>query len=263
MVKFYFVFLIIFFLIVYPSKVRGGESASVPAFQWQIGEQLQYKVKWAFIRLGTLTMHVKDTIRYNGKSLYQVILKIDSNPKLFFVDMHNQYESYIDDQFTIHRHISTEKEDGNPFFADHRFNYEDSTVYLKMTDPQNHRQMIEKQLPMHTKLFDGITMAFYSRANASQTMSDTLTTFILENRGLVEINFSGQEQMVEVEALTKPVSSYYIDGQINVEGIAGVTGPFKGWFAANQTRPPLQAKLKVFIGHVTVELEDYNVLPKN
>ena len=42
-----------------------------------------------------------------------------------------------------------------------------------------------------------------------------------------------------------------------MKGIAGVTGPFKGWFARDRQRPPLRALLKVFIGNVEVELEKW------
>ena len=42
-----------------------------------------------------------------------------------------------------------------------------------------------------------------------------------------------------------------------MKGIAGVTGPFKGWFAQDAQRPPLRADLKVFIGNVIVKLEKW------
>lgn len=44
---------------------------------------------------------------------------------------------------------------------------------------------------------------------------------------------------------------------MNIKGIAGITGPFKGWFAADKQRVPLKAELKVFVGSVKVELEDW------
>ncbi len=232
-----------------------GQSKSTVPFEWRIGEELVYKVKWSFLRLGTLRLHVKDTIQYNGLNVYHVILKIDSNPMLFFVDMHNRYESYIDREFYIYRHRSNERVDGKPFRTDHQFNYADSTVTLTMSAPTDSTERIVKKLPLKRRLFDGITMTFYARANAHRTTQDTLNTFILEERGKVAVHFHGRKEEIEIDAHEEPLKAYYLDGHIDVEGIAGVTGPFKGWFADDWQRPPLKAELKVFIGHVSVELE--------
>ena len=49
----------------------------------------------------------------------------------------------------------------------------------------------------------------------------------------------------------------YLDGTLPMKGIAGVTGPFKGWFAVDKQRLPLKANLEVWIGSVTVELEKW------
>jgi hypothetical protein len=62
---------------------------------------------------------------------------------------------------------------------------------------------------------------------------------------------------VRITALDSPIDCYYIDGEIKTKGIAGVTGPYKGWFAADGQRPPIKAELKVFIGSVKVELEEW------
>jgi hypothetical protein len=51
--------------------------------------------------------------------------------------------------------------------------------------------------------------------------------------------------------------TYFIKGEILMKGIAGVTGPYMGWFAQDNQRPPLKAAMKVFLGNVTVELESW------
>ena len=51
-----------------------------------------------------------------------------------------------------------------------------------------------------------------------------------------------------------------IDGVIEMVGIAGVTGPYKGWFGGSIVRIPYKADMKVFIGSVVVELESISKL---
>ena len=65
------------------------------SFKWQIGEELTYKVSWGFIRLGTLHLSIEDTVKIDGTPTYFTKLKLDSNPWLFFVNMHSVFESYL------------------------------------------------------------------------------------------------------------------------------------------------------------------------
>ena len=65
------------------------------SFQWQIGEELTYKVKWSFIRIGTLKFQVRDSMFIDGNPVYHIKLFLDTNPLIFFIDMHNVYESLI------------------------------------------------------------------------------------------------------------------------------------------------------------------------
>ena len=63
--------------------------------------------------------------------------------------------------------------------------------------------------------------------------------------------------VVKIKASDALVQTYYVDGKIPTSGIAGVTGPYKGWFAADHQRPPVKAELKIFVGKVKIELEDW------
>ena len=86
---------IILIFLIFPSITFSNKNA----FQLQIGEELTYKVKWSFIRLGTLKLQVVDTLMMNKTFVYHIKLFIDSNPLLFFVNMHSVYETFIDNEF--------------------------------------------------------------------------------------------------------------------------------------------------------------------
>lgn len=227
------------------------------SFKWKIGEELIYKVKWSFIRLGTIKLQICDTLVVNSTRVYHVKLFIDSNPLLFFVNIHNVYNSYINENFQLHHFFAEEKIDDVTYNAEYRFNYSVNLIYIKMTDINDPTKTIEKSMPFKGTILDGTSLVFYARKYAISTKNDTVTSFFESERGKVAFNFTGKTDRVKLSALDSPIESYYIDGEIKTKGIAGVTGPYKGWFALGKQRPPLKAELKVFIGNVKIELEKW------
>ena len=232
-------------------------------FKLKIGEQLTYKVKWAFIRLGTLKLEIADTLVVDDELLYHVKLYVDSNPLLFFVNMHSVYNSYINKDFQLHRFYSEEKIDDVNYIAEYRIDYSDSLILIKMTDVNDTSKIINKSMPFEKTILDGTSLIFYARKQAFSTKKDTVESFFESERGKVAFNFHGQKKPVKIAALVSPVDCYYIDGKIDTRGIAGVTGRYKGWFASDGQRPPIKGELKVFIGNVKIELEKWeNWQPK-
>ena len=226
-------------------------------FKWQLGEELTYKVKWAFIRLGTIKVQVNDTLTIDDTFVYHIKLFVDSNPLLFFVNMHSVYESYITKNFQLYRFVSEEKIDGVTYLAEYRFNYADSLIHTIMTDMENPEITIKRDDPLNETLLDGTSMIFYTRAHLMPVRTDTLISFFASKRGKVAINFKGRYDKIKIDAFKIPLDSYYVDGIVRMKGIAGLTGPYKGWFATGNQSPPLKAEMKVFIGSVKIQLEKW------
>ena len=171
--------------------------------------------------------------------------------------MHNVYESFIDDKFRLQLFLADEKIDNITYKTVYRFNYNDSLIHINMTDINNPTKTIIRDDSLNETIVDGTTMIYYARSNVASTKSDTITSFFQFNRGKVVINFKGKHGKVKISTFQSSMETFFLDGKIHMTGIAGLTGPFKGWFAADSQRPPLKAELKVFIGSVTVELESW------
>jgi len=245
--------LFILILLLFPASLFSDDNS----FQWQIGEELSYKVNWSFIRLGTLKLQIGERLILDSTLVYHIKLHIDSNPLLFFVNMHSVYESFIDDQFRPQLFLANEKIDNITYQTEYRFNHADRLIHIKMTDIKNPTKTIVRDDSLNEKIIDGTAMIFYARSNVAAIKSDTITSFFEAKRGKVHINFKGKNGKIKIDALPTPLDTYYVDGSIKMNSIAGLTGPFKGWFAVDRQRPPVKAELKVFIGHVKVELEDW------
>ena len=226
-------------------------------YQWQVGEELSYRVRWSFIRLGTVRVLVHDTLTYDSTFVYHIKLFIDSNPLIFFVDMHNVYDSYVDKQFRLRLFSALEIIDGIKYDATYKFDYNKKIIHVNMTSMKDPSKTIIEDLPLEENVLDGATMIYYARAHVHTSETDTLTSFFEAKKGKVFINFQGENDVVEIDALEQPLKTYYLDGVVQMKGIAGLTGPYKGWFSQDAQRPPLKAQLKVFVGSVNIELEEW------
>lgn len=227
-------------------------------FKWHPGEELVYNVKWSFIHLGKLKLQLfeNNSNEYNTK--YYSRLFVDSNPLLFFVNMHSVFETYLDENFRPAVHLAYEKIDDINYFTQHYFNYEDSTIFLKMTSVEDTTKVIEREYPLVDKYYDAISLVHHTRYMIDQVKSDTLKSFFGEKIGDVAINYHGVQDEVFSEYENQGDKMYYVDGIFLLKGVAGLTGPYKGWFVGSERRIPVKAELKVFIGNVAVELDSVN-----
>lgn len=227
------------------------------SFQWKIGEELTYKVKWMFIRLGTLKLQVCDSLQMDNCRVYHTRMFIDSNPLIFFVNMHSVFDSYIDENFYPHLFIADEKIEGVTYKTRYRFNYVDSLIEVRMTDVKDTTHIIEKKLALDEKVQDGMSMIFYARGNVCQQRTDTLTAFYEAQKGKLKLRFKGPGEKIKIGSIEHVLKTYEVDGAAFFKAIAGFGGKYRGWFAADNRRPPLKAEMEVFIGNVTIELEEW------
>ena len=105
-----------------------------------------------------------------------------------------------------------------------------------------------KEIGLPGSVFDGITLAMFTRAHVNMHKSHTLWVFIEDRIGNVDLNLKGEAGKLEIDGIDEKMATFFVDGELHVKGIAGVTGPFKGWFSRDHQRVPLLAEMEVFIG---------------
>ena len=84
----------------------------------------------------------------------------------------------------------------------------------------------------------------------------TLSEFQLKGTDLV---FSNETRTVKVCATETPLPARHFEGTAHWVGSAwaGVSGPFSGWVSADEAAVPLKINMKIFLGSVTLELEQF------
>ena len=228
-------------------SVTGLWAQSGQPFKFPYGEKLTYRVDWSLVRLGTITLQHMGDDTLHGRPVHHIHLQLDSNPLLFFINLHTSYDCYLDSLMQPVRYISQEKEHNQPLVCTYDFYPQDSLYTFR-----KNAGMIRK-IPTTEPLFDEISLTYYTRKELGRCGESRVTAYMDTNRG--PILFRWTPNLKETKFAGRKQQTYFVSGEIKMEGIAGVSGPFEGWFSADSARVPFKANLKVFVGKVRVELE--------
>lgn len=232
-------------------------AADALPFRMQIGEEFTYKVRWSFIRLGTVRLHLQDTINLNQQRMYRVKFYIDSNPYIFIVNMHSVFETYLNEFFQPIIYRATENDNDRRSQSEYRFDYQNHTIQWRKWHVDNKKNEQQKIFHLDEQIYDGLTLIYYARRHVHRAKTDTLIAFHEDQQGEITIHFTGRDEKITTEPFPQGLDCYLLHGTVYMKGIAGVTGPYKGWFSKDALRVPVKAELKVFIGNVTAELEKW------
>jgi len=216
-------------------------------------------VKWLFFRLGTITI-ATDSIP-NDPGRYKVLLTLDSNPDIFFISIHSQYEGIVG----LHP-VRCESFLG-------RERQGDDTLMTRYTFIDSLKRVVMEQwiLPVDTlvksetrdtvnRFFDGSSLIFFARTLAHSNGQYSAPTLVEMDMFTTDINFTGVSAPVEIGAVDEEIDSRELFGKANFEGktFGGFSGEFRGWFSNDYASIPIKAEMSISLGTVTVELEEWS-----
>ncbi len=233
-----------------------------PVFQWQVGEQLTYSVKWSFFTLGKLKLTVLGSDTLAGRKVYHCRINIDSNPSLPFVNIHDIYDSFMDaEDFSSNIFLSYEHEHGYLLFTRYNFNYRNNTVriYIEKRKEGKTHTVLDSTGQIPGRVYDSLSMLYYSRGMVKNDENTEIPVFVYNHLKKLKIKFTGSEKDLKID--DKRLETYYLQGKLRFVGVAGIKDEFKGWFSSDSQSVPLHAKMKAFIGHVNLDLESWENWP--
>ena len=223
----------------------------------QLGEEFTYIVKYAFLNLGELRIVVyeKDTI--DSKIIYKSIIYIDSYEGLPFVDMHQVYESWFDSTFQPIYFQAFMYYEEEVSYTKYYFK-EDNIVHILKGKMHLEKASLDTVVYLDRNYQDGLSILFFTRFYTNSTESLLVPCFINEDTASTIINYYYDQEQVSIDAINYEIDCIRIDGKALFTGIFGLSGYFEGWFTKDAYRVPVAAELEVMIGHITIELMDWN-----
>ena len=229
-----------------------------PFLDWKVGEELLYKVKWTFIKLGEIKIDVLDKVKRNGRTVYHCQITIDSNPALPFVNIHDCYESYIDSvYFYAHLARSYEKKDDQLTITQYTYNPSTNMIHIRLErrEPDRNLVLLDSTIYSPKRMYDSLSMFFLARAMVQNTAQIDLSLIIYSQFLNTDLNFTGTRDQIKIHG--KKLSCFFLAGKLKFVGIAGVKDDFKGWFSPDSQSVPVKASMKAFIGSVKIELQQW------
>jgi hypothetical protein len=230
-----------------PAQVKSGQGVFCD------GEVLQYRVRWGFIRLGTLTLR-QDRI---DSSRYVCTLVAESNPSVPFVDI-----------FFVNRSIIAPPVlTGEEFIT--AIGRTSSRVVYHWRDLANGRVLFEETLrgevtrrdtiETEHEIYDELGMILSARTLAGTGTRKTFHASMEYNITQTEMRFPQDRETIDVPAFQGRIPAYRFEVKAGWTrpDYAGLKGDFEGWISDDDAAVLLRADLKILVGSVVVELESF------
>lgn len=220
------------------------------------GEWLSYKVKWGFIRLGTVEITQQ---RVDSLQPERFVVKItgDSRP-LPFIDVYFINESVLDPTRPVNENFNLFLGREQQRVTTYSFDKVNRKIYMALRE--------NGALTATDTLYDkyiaydagGVLMMMRMLCGYDTTAYlPTLSEFQLKGTDLV---FTDEAKLIKVSAIDTPILARYFEGIAHWVGTswAGVRGPFSGWISADEAAVSLKINMKIFLGSITLELEEFH-----
>jgi hypothetical protein len=233
-----------------------SSSAQDPSFLFP-GEELTYRVSYLNITLGTIRTVTEQTTTLNGQKAYKVKVFIDSHPNIPFVSLHSVYESWMDAAATYSMQFVANTEVDNKQWEVDKYLFDYPNKKLLMEKYRDSKIVKSRWYDIKKRYNDGSSLLFAARSLLLSKKSLRMPTVIMEDTVNTVVNFNGKQEPVSIDAVQYPIKSVYLNGEANWTGIYGLSGRFEGWFSDDDARIPVKAKMKVYVGSVTIELQKW------
>jgi len=223
-----------------------------------VGTQYVYSVSYGFIPLGTLKIWTQRYLTVAGERLAEVWFTADVNPLYaWLIDMHDifvarmpldasglrsMYTSSIYNDDIMERLYQMET-GSNHYFA--RGCHYEGDIYLY-------------RYPCPRGTFDGISILYAARRSVRLNQSARYTTIVSEEFKRTEIQLDPEP--VQLRHAGSYHSVRRLHGTANYKGQAGLSGNFEGWFTNDSLTLPLESKMKIMVGSITIRLKEIKQL---
>jgi hypothetical protein len=241
-----------------PSRGEG------PALQGSIireGEVLQYKVKWTFFRLGTVTIKtVRDSSCRDAGDI-KVIMTVESNPDLSFIWIREFNECIVDTRTIDSKVFHARHRNGETYTEIwHVVDRPEHRTYYRVMDKNTGHDLTSDTLQGVESFVEGPSLFLIARCLSQSSGTNNVPTLVGGKLSTTELTFSTGKELIDIGAVGSPVRVRKFVGMAHWKGgtEAGLEGEFAGWISDDDAAVPIAAEVKVLIGSIRLELESWS-----
>jgi len=245
--------------VVFTVQVPAQEEGTRRPFQ--SGEVLQYKVKWSFIRLGTVVIR-QELTNPDDPSTFCVRMTVRSAQGLPFINVHFINQTIL---WKYQPSVRTEMiVSGDDETVRTSYIYDSTIGQVIMIDSAQGKLVRRESIPSAIPCFDALGLLMMARIFSGS--GDTLSLATLNDYKIsqTDIMFTDEVEHLDVDASETPIRCRRFEGNAQWEGssFAGMTGAFRGWISDDEASVPVRAEVGIFLGSVVLELEQYERSPR-
>ena len=229
-----------------------------PVFQH--GEELRYKVKWNFLRLGTITIRTLHDSTCTRPEEYKIIMKVESNPDLHFVWIREFNESLLDTRKLISLRFHALHRNGDDLLRIQQgYDTTCRVATFELSDLNTHTVLRSDTLREVSPFVEGPSLFMVTRCLSRRAEFSSVPTMVDGRIAPTDLNFLRTTEELEVGAMGIPVRVRKFLGVAHWKGgsEAGMSGEFTGWITDDEAAVPVKADMKVMLGSVRLELESW------
>ena len=224
------------------------------------GEELRYKVKWNFLRLGTIIMRAEKISSSDDSTLFKLSMTIESNPDLAIIKIREYSESVVSAMNMMskdYQGLYDEPTDRSE--TQYRYDESSRRVFCSSREVGSGKLLLADTLVDVPPYVDGPSMFFYARWMSRSIQAVRVPKIADAKMGYIDFDFTLGREYVEIGALDQPVRTRKYKGVISGGGgtSAGLSGEFTGWVTDDEAAVPVRAEMKVILGSIHIELEQW------
>jgi hypothetical protein len=235
--------------IAYP-RVNGNTDVFI------VGEELVYNVRYGFISLGKITVTITGTDVTENGTAYQAKANIASYAGVPFVSLHHIYSTKMTTDFYSLWFESLEKKRND--WDVMRLNFDYTNMHVLVEEGLEGSVELTDTLEIDSFCQDGLSLFYFARGFVGIDENLTIPTLVNKDLVTTDFDFNGGRSSIKSKVVDYPIDVIELRGRANFSGIYGMNGAFRGWFTNDDAAIPIEAKLRVLIGNVTVELIEWN-----
>ena len=225
------------------------------------GERLQYKVSWLVFRLGTIVVTTEKLPNSSSRDEYRVVVRVDSNPALFFINIHNEYESVLTTSPVRPSSFTARELSGSDTVVT-RYVMDENSRQVRMVqwrDP-GRVHIREEILDSVDAFYEGSSLFFLARSLVHSSRTVSVPTLVEFEFFKTDITFTNTVCAVSIDAKDEDLETKELYGFAHFveSSLAGLSGEFRGWFSNDEAAIPLQAELNLSLGTADIELEQWS-----
>ncbi len=214
-------------------------------------------VKYSLIKLGEVKLKIVSKETENGKTFFNAKAFIDSYSGVPFVNLHQIYETKINEDSASSFFRGLVRGDDYTSFTDYNFDYKDSVIKIKKGKVYPHQVWTDSTAKLDKEYQDGLSIFYYARLNSGKIKSENIPCFVTEKKENTKINYYNEVSDVSIDAVDYDIACVKLDGYTDFVSVFGLTGHFEGWFSDDEAAIPIVASMKVIIGNITLELTSW------